>query len=210
MLNFKTMKNVIKLTLIITTIFSNYSCTELDLVQQDAASSGDWYSNEDQFRQSVNELYRHYFWVRDDDGRNGWTDDLQRRTAIYAIKAGTLTSEVGQLHEYWTNMYRGITRAHVVAEEIANQNGILSEETARGLMAEINFSLASYWSYLITHFGDVPFYETEISVEESFELPRTDKEEILQKIYEYYDKAAQDLPITYSGTEYATKGAALA
>src|SRR5690606_32793846 len=105
-------------------------------------------------------------------------------------------------------LYKAITRANIVAREIEEQDGLLLDEEAKNFMAEVNFFRASFWSYLITHFGDVPFYEGEISIDESFEKGGTDKEEILQKVYEYYDLASEALPREYSGTEFATKGAA--
>ena len=91
-------------------------------------------------------------------------------------------------------MYKAITRMLVVLEQIENQTNVLSEDEVRLFRAEANFLRASYWSYLISHYGDVPFYEQELSIEESLELARSDKNEILQKIYEYYDDAALNLP----------------
>ena len=186
-----------------------FSCTELDLVQQDAASSGNWYQTSDQFRQSLNEGYREVFWPVDQE-TSGMSDDWQRRDILSSVKAGTISSEFGPAADNWTLMYKIITRMLVVIEELENQTGVLSEEEARVFRAEANFLRASFWSYLISHYGDVPFYEREITVEESFQLARTDKLEILQKIYEYYDDAALNLPVSYSGPKYATRGAAYA
>src|SRR5690606_30774108 len=105
-------------------------------------------------------------------------------------------------------LYKGITRANVTAEAILNQDGVLSEQSAITLLAEVDFNRASYWTYLITHLGDVPYYEHELSIDESFEVPQSDKYVVVQHIYDYYDSAAENLPLSYSGTEFATKGAA--
>jgi len=196
-------------------VLLTFSCTELDLVQEDAASSATWYQTNDQFRQSINEGYREVFWPLDtgsESGANGsgWTDDWQRRDGLDDIKAGTVSSEYGPATSNWANMYKAITRMLVVLEQIDGQTSILSDDEVRLFKAEINFLRASYWSYLISHYGDVPFYEQELTVDESFELPRTDKMEILQKIYSYYDDATLNLPITRDGAKYATKGAAYA
>lgn len=190
-------------------VFMTVSCTELDLSQQDAASSATWYQDREEFRQSLNEGYRPEFWPRD-FGQSGWTDDWQRRDGLDDIKAGTVSSEYGPATDSWSNLYKAITRMLVVMENIENQNGVLSDEDVRQFRGEVNYLRASYWSYLISHYGDVPFYEKELTVDESFELARTNKGEILQKIYEYYDAAALDLPVSYSGLKYATKGAAYA
>ncbi|MEH6682022.1 MAG: RagB/SusD family nutrient uptake outer membrane protein [Sediminicola sp.] len=205
-------KYIVNGMLVLGMVFSAISCTELDLVQQDAANSENWYQTSDQFRQSINEGYREVFWPEDVSlgGNGGWTDDWLRRDILDDITAGTVTSEYARSNSAWSINYKGITRMLVVLEEIESQNGVLSEDEVNSFRAEINFLRASYWSYLISHFGDVPFYENEVTVDESFQLPRTDKFEILQKIYEYYDDAAQNLPISRNGLEYATRGAAYA
>ena len=202
------MKIGIKQLIILMTVACVSSCSDLDLVQQDAASLGNWYSNENQFRQSVNELYRTNFWL--EDSRVGWNDDSQARTDLDGIQDGSMNSEFSEGASRWQVLYKGITRANVTAEAILNQNGVLSEQSAISMLAEVDFNRATYWTYLITHFGNVPFYEHELSIDESFELPQTDKYEILQHIYDYYDFAAENLPLSYSGTEFATKGAAYA
>ncbi|WP_417359751.1 RagB/SusD family nutrient uptake outer membrane protein [Galbibacter sp.] len=200
--------NIPRLILLAIVLWTGFSCTELDLVQQDAASVGSWYTTEDQFRQSVNELYRTEYWIM--DALEGWTDDVQTRSDIDQIQAGTLSSEFGHGASQWFIIYKGITRANVVAEALEKQNGVLTDEKAKQFIGEVNFARAFFWTYLITHYGDVPFYEGELTIEESFEVGRTNKQEILQKIYEYYDIAVENLPESYSGTEFATKGAAYA
>lgn len=184
------------------------SCTELDLVQQDAASSATWYQSKDQFRQSLNEGYREVFWPLD-EVYEGMDDDWQRRDVLNAVKAGNISSEYAKSNTDWSNLYKGIARVLKVVNQLENQT-VLNEVEASQFMGEANFLRASFYSYLITHFGDVPFYEEELTVDESFEVERTSKETIKQKLYEYYDNAAANLPVSYNGLKYATKGAAYA
>ncbi len=190
-------------------VFSIMSCTELDLVPRDAATSGNWFKTKDQFRQSLNEGYRDVFWPVDQHSR-GWSDDIQFRDALNSIKGGTLTAEDGTIRSRWSEMYKGISRMLEVVTRLENEEGILSEADKKVFMAEANFLRASYWSYMISHWGDVPFYEKVLTVEEAFNQGRTAKETILEKVYAYYDAAALDLPVSYNQERYATKGAALA
>ena len=207
-------KQINRVMMFITLIFITTSCTELDLAQQDAASSENWYQTNEQFRQSLNEGYRDVFFPSDgnDGGYNpGWDDDVNYRTNLGPIKSGTVDSKFGRASTDWTNMYKGITRILTVLEKIKTQSGVLTPTQEKEYEGEANFFLGVYWTYLITHFGDVPFYENPITVDESFTIARTDKALILQKIYKYFDVAAQNLPVSYlSGLEYATKGAAYA
>lgn len=204
------MKITTQLYIILFTVVSLQSCVKLDLYQRDAANSGDWYRAEDQFRQSVNEFYRSDFWLRDDPNRSGWTDNFQRRLEVYDIKGGTVASDYSVSSNNWFTMYKGITRTNEVAEKLLAQRETLGETAYNQFLAEVNFFRAGFWTYLITHYGDVPFYEAPISVDESFTIARTPKEEILEKVFAYYDYAAQHLPVSYAGVQYATKGAALA
>ncbi|QTD38461.1 RagB/SusD family nutrient uptake outer membrane protein [Polaribacter batillariae] len=184
------------------------SCTELDLVPLDAPTTAPFISKI-QFREGLNEGYRMFHWIKDESG-NGVDDDFQRRDALDVIKAGTLNSEDGRAAARWKDKYKGISRLISIKKQIENQNGVLTDKEAKTFLGEANFFIASFWSYLITHYGDVPFFEEELTVDEAFEIGRTNKTEILQKIYDYYDNAITNLPVSYSGLQYATKGAAMA
>ncbi|UMB53606.1 RagB/SusD family nutrient uptake outer membrane protein [Lutibacter sp. A64] len=207
-------KQINNVAMLIAIIFIVSSCVELDLDQQDAASSENWYQTSEQFRQSLNEGYRSTFFPSDgNDGayNPGWDDDVNYRTNLGPIKSGTVDSNYSRAKNDWTNMYKAITRILTVLEKIKTQSGVLSSAEEQQFEGEANFFLGVYWTYLITHYGDVPFYDTPITIDESFTIARTDKAFILQKIYEYFDVASQNLPVSYlSGLEYATKGAALA
>ena len=189
------------------------SCNDVDLVPEDEASTASWYQTEVEFRQSLNEGYRPVYFPLDSyvggaDG--GWDDDTNYRTNLSVIKSGTINSEFNIGADAWTNMYKGIARMLTVLEEIQDQTGVLNSEQTAQYEGEVRFLLGVYWTYLITHYGDVPFYDDVLTVDGSFEIGRRDKNEILQTIYSYFDTAAQDLPETYTNGEYATKGAAYA
>ncbi|MGB3775340.1 MAG: RagB/SusD family nutrient uptake outer membrane protein [Leeuwenhoekiella sp.] len=206
-------KNSISCKVILLVWLLGISCNELDLVPEDAASTASWYQTEEQFRQSLNEGYRPVFFPLDSNvggADGGWDDDTNYRTNLSIIKSGALNSEFEIGATNWENIYKGIVRMLAVLEEIENQNGVLSQQVALQFEGEARFMLGVYWSYMITHYGDVPFYENVLTVEESFAMPRTDKNEILQEIYAYFDFAAQNLPISYSNATYATSGAAYA
>jgi hypothetical protein len=207
-------KHINKIVFSLSILLSTTACTELDLVQQDAASSENWYQTDEQFRQSLNEGYRPAFFPLDgDDGgapNAGWDDDTNYRNSLFAIKSGTVDSKYPKSQLTWSNLYKGITRMLTVLEQIKSENGVLTPTQKKQFEGEASFFLGVYWTYLITHFGDVPFYEKGISVEESFKITRTDKKIILQKIYGYFDVASLNLPKSYSGLGYVTKGAAYA
>ena len=65
---------------------------------------------------------------------------------------------------------------------------------------------------LIFLYGDVPFYTDYIDIDAAFELGRTDKNVIKEQVYEDFDIAIANLPVSYGSSELqrATKGAAYA
>ena len=77
---------------------------------------------------------------------------------------------------------------------------------------EARFHRASRYADLISHFGDVVYYEGIMDLDEAFTKSRTDKATVLQEIYNDYDIAIDYLPVSYgsSSLQRATKGAALA
>lgn len=197
-----------KYLIIIFILLAGISCTELDLVPLDSPTSAPFVSRQ-QFREGLNEGYRDTWFPLDRDAL-GADDDSNYRFNLISIKAGTLEANNGGIRTKWANLYKGIARMLAVKQQILDQNGILSDTEVEIFIGEADFFLASFWSYMITHFGDVAFYEKTLSVEEAFEAGRTDKTVILQKVYEYYDNAIAKLPVSYGGQQFATKGAAMA
>lgn len=198
-----------KYILMLIILFTGFSCTELDLTPLTTPTTAPFTSTQ-QFREGLNEGYKIGWFRLDASGQGGDDDDSNYRTDLNTIKAGTVEAGDGNARSRWTTIYRSIARITSIKTQILNDTGVLSEADSRQFLGEANFLLASYWSDLISHFGDVPFYDEVLAVDEAFEAGRTDKNVILAKIYEYYDYAIAALPRSYSGREYATMGAAMA
>ena len=198
-----------KILIIFSVLIASVACTNLDLNPLAEGSSENWYSTETEIEKALNDLFREVFWPKDNDQ---WTDDWMFRGETNAMTAGTVTGETGTVTTQWLNHYKAISRAIRIIENMDKMEGIIPEEKLKRYEANARFNLASQYARLITHWGDVPYYNKTIGLEEAFNTGRTSKEEILQAIYEDYDFAATYLPISYGSTEnqYATKGAALA
>ncbi len=185
------------------------ACADLDLNPLSEGSSENWYSDEVEIEMSLNDLYRSVFWARDEDQ---WTDDWTYRGTTNSITGGTMTSEDGTVSTWWSVAYKAITRANTILENLDEVTNEFSEDRLNQYKADARFNRATQYSRLITHWGDVIYSTTIINLDESFTLSRTDKETILEGIYEDYDYAATYLPESYGNSENqrATKGAALA
>lgn len=187
------------------------ACSDLDLAPLSSASTENWYSSGEEFDNSMNYFYGISYWDQQFSPNfiDGWTDDLIWRSQLATIESGSLDAGTGFINNLWNRNYEQIQNANRVIEQLEDAEGI-SDEKKELLKAEAMFHRAARYSNLIFHWGDVPFYTDVLTVEEAFALSRKNKSEILQEIFKDFDHAFQYLPLTYSGFQRATKGAALA
>ena len=186
------------------------SCSKLDLYPLDTGSNDSWYKTEDQMVMSIRGLYRTVFWPLDNDY---WADDHQSRSNLNIITGGTINGESSEVKNRWQNCYKAIARANTILANLDNAQERLgiSEEKVRLYRAQTLVARAAQYCILTTYFGDVVYVDKEISIEEAFRMGRTDKSEILEKVYADLETAAANLPVSYTGSvELATRGAALA
>lgn len=186
------------------------SCSKLDLYPLDTGSSDSWYKTEDQMVMSIRGLYRTVFWPLDNDY---WADDHQSRSNLNIITGGTINGESSEVKNRWQNCYKAIARANTILANLDNAQERLgiSGEKVRLYRAQTLVARAVQYCILTSYFGDVVYVDKEISIEEAFRMGRTDKSEILEKVYADLETAVADLPVSYTGSvELATRGAALA
>lgn len=174
------------------------SCTNLDLNPPAEASVETWFKSEDEFDMACKDFYREAMWhleTRQNIGTTDrWTEDWMQRETGYDWMLGTLDGKTDWISTAWLNTYKAITRANAVIANAQKQRGIMSDAILDRFEGEARMFRAIYYSYLIFHWGDVPYYEEYQTIESAYKLGRVDKNEILQKIYADFDKAAQMLP----------------
>lgn len=188
-------------------------CAELDLNPKSEGSSENWYSDETEISLALNDLYRTYLWDFEINfTTERMTDNWAQRQAVDAFVAGSINSEWSRSENLWLDTYKGITRANTILYSLDNAQGNVSEAKLKQFAGEAAFMRAVFYSRLIFYYGDVPYYTGYLSIEEAFNLSRTDKKVILQNIYKDFDVAIQNLPVEYASSDLkrATKGASLA
>ena len=199
------MKNNI---LVIILAFFMTACQNLDLNPLSSGSSGNWYSNEDEIVMALRDLYRAPFWPVDDES---WTDDYTQRDKTGAVLNGTLNGQTGVVTDYWSTQYKLICRATSILKysSRALDNGLSKAKYDR-FIAEARFLRACAYSRLTEKFGDVPYVDDVLTIDQAFAYGRTPVAEVNQHIYEDFDEAIKLLPEKYSGEQRATKYAAMA
>ncbi|WP_423130439.1 RagB/SusD family nutrient uptake outer membrane protein [Gaoshiqia sp. Z1-71] len=109
----------------------------------------------------------------------------------------------------WARAYTLIVRANTFLSNL--ENAPVGDDIKRQMEAETRFLRAFIYADLIHFYGDVPLIMAVQTLDES-KVSRSPKSDVLTKVLEDLDFAAQNLPLTYSGSDVgrATKGAALA
>jgi hypothetical protein len=192
------------------------SCTDLDRYPLDEGSSETWYSSTSEYELALNDLYRYTWW---EVPKEMWNDDIIYRKLTSAIVNGTLNSGTDSdfgdsyvpMYTIYYYKYKAITRANLIINNYQRglENGI-EKSLLDSYVAQARFARANFYGSLVFYFGDVVYLDDEISIEESYTKPRTPKEEVIQHIYDDFDYAIANLPVSHSGKQTATKGAALA
>lgn len=189
------------------------ACVDLDLSPRSQGSSENWYSTAQELEFSLNALYQPSMWYTEAWRlwpTDRWTDDWNQRTQTYDWLGGTISTTWGEGAKHWAAYYKGIARANTIIQSIDKAKDNLSDAQIAQYVGEAKFFRASFYTYLITLFGDVPYYDSTMSLEEAYNMGRKDRNYILDKIYKDFDDAAEALPTSYSGAQRVTKGTALA
>jgi starch-binding outer membrane protein, SusD/RagB family len=205
------MENTMKIKLIIILMALAFStaCDDLDLSPLSEGSSETWYSNQTEIEMAVFDLFRGVFWPQDIDE---WTDDFTRRDLLTPVTSATIHGEWGTVISVWQNSYKAIVRSNSVLNSLHRVEGSIPQVIIDRYAGNAHFVRASKYAKLISLYGDVVYFTSELDINEAFSKSRTSKAVVLQSIYEDYDAAVAKLPLSYGSSEkkLATKGAALA
>ncbi len=140
-----------------------------------------------------------------DIGWNRNNDDLQK------IGMGSQDANNGFSLFVWTLSYQEITKCNFIIDNMYKLKDKITDAVYNRSVAEARFLRAYTYQQLLFLFGDVPLVTHVLQLDQA-QVPRTNKNEVLNFVLSELDQAAQALPLTLTATETgrATKGAALA
>ncbi|WP_210490308.1 RagB/SusD family nutrient uptake outer membrane protein [Rufibacter aurantiacus] len=193
------------------------ACNDLDLVPEDRFTDANYWTTTEKANSVLNSAYSQmyrsdYFFYNEgmsDNAYNGRGD----QNGVASLAAGTYDASLGRIREEWNFHYAGIKTCHIFLENVdrvENMDATLKER----MKAEARFIRAFHYFQLLTWYGDVPFFDHDISVEEAKTISRTPRAQVLEFVLNELTQIAEALPIN---TAYAaadrgriTKGAAIA
>lgn len=183
------------------------SCIDLDLDPLSSATNSNWNKTETQIEISVNNFYDVGNWLEVEEC---WSDDQIDRSSTGDFASGRINSENRSTENMWTTCYKAIGRVNTVLKKLETlPAGTLADDKKKQFLGECYFMRACMYSRLMFHFGDIPYSNTVIDIPTALSMGRTPKNEVLKYIYEDFDRAISNLPVSYTGFTRATLGAAL-
>ena len=187
------------------------ACADLDLNPPADASSETWFSNIEEFEFAANDLYRLDLWYWECNRAwhtDRWTDDWEQQGHGYEWSTGALMSTTGYVKTMWLNTYKAITRCNAIIANVEKQRGKLSEKQLDRFEGEARMFRACFYSYLTFLYGDIPYYTDYITIDQAYAMGREKQSEVIKRIYEDFDKAAELLPETSTGNVRVKKATA--
>jgi hypothetical protein len=155
------------------------------------------YQFETELTASLCEMGTDMYW----DGR-----DAAYRTQLNRYEA-TLNSTFADLYDYWSNLYRGVTRCNTILDAIGKIGTGMTESLKKTRTGELAFLRANYNFQLVQTFGKVPLVTMpNLGVETNF--PRASIADVYKQIISDLQVASGNLPASQTDYGRATQGAA--
>lgn len=190
------------------------ACNDLEQVPTNKFTDSSYWTSADRAQNVVNMAYNQMYnsnWFWTDESLSDNVVDGNRVSEQRLMRRGMATPTLGVFSSQWSSIYGGIKTCHVFLDHI---NDVAMDETLRSRMiAEIRFVRASLFFRLTNLYGDVPFFTSDITLNQANTISRTPVETIREFIHDELDNIIDDLPskndLQSSENGKITKGAAL-
>jgi hypothetical protein len=202
-----------KIIILLTVMFSFGCSSELDLAPIDSSSEATFWETKEDARIFLNSIYADllsadsylFFSALSDDAYTKGREDYRN------LSSGNYGPSNAVVEGTWASRFEGIRRTNIFLNNIEGV-GEISEEDRKSYSAQARFIRAWHYFYLTELYGDVPLITDEISIEESLQLQRADKNIVLDFIYQELETAINNLPSEYPTDQLGriTKDAAIA
>ena len=203
-------KNILSVT-ISALLLSLCSCSDfLDRYPQEELSDGSFWTKPVDAEMFVADIYG----VLPGSANGDIDGDINSDNAVHGIKwaAGDVSKGIYDPAGFgWSGSYSSIRACNILLEKI---DMIEDYPTAdkEATIGEARFLRGYLYFELIQQFGDVPYVESSLALDQLEGITRTPREEVYKKVMEDFDYAIEKLPKEWSSDKYGriTKGAAYA
>lgn len=191
----------------------------LNQINPNGVPTDNYYSNLSQLSSALNSTYailqstdlvaREWFFTHDLRSDDMAPGGGQLETPRNQLLTGSYDTGNSLVNSVWTGAYRTIHRANVVIDRAPGVTSGITDAQRASIVGEARFLRA--WSYfeLVSMWGGVPLYKSEVTSVDGA-LPRSTAQEVYAFIVADLQAAQAGLPATYDAANQgrATKGAA--
>jgi hypothetical protein len=176
------------------------SCNDfLDTFPQDQISEGNFWHSENDVTKFVANIYATSFIAgeRNDTGCPFWDETMSDNSHMFwtwyggqrQVATGIYDAYAEVPVKTWTRCYANVRKCWQVLDNI-DRVVSMPQDKKDQYSGETHFLLAYNYYYLTLHFGDVPLVSRVLTADESKELTRTSKAEIVQFIVSELNEAS--------------------
>lgn len=180
------------------------SCNDLDLAPTNKFTDKNYWSSPEKATAVLSMGYSQLF----DAGRmlsnERLSDNLYEgrgNSDEKLITSGQALPTLGRFADEWRQCYEGIKTCHTLLENIDNVPG-MDEALAARMKAEARFIRAFLFFRLANHFGDVPFFDYNISLDDANAISRTPKADVITFVRNELNRIVDTIP---AKADYAEK-----
>lgn len=193
-------------------------CKKLDLGPSYQDTDLTFWEKPEAAEQSLNNCYAgmysdDYYFFNESLSDNSFCSSPVNGGSVQSIAAGAYDGRTNRVAGEWAFHFGGIRNVNNLLANIDKVPDLDAGLKSR-YMAEARFIRAFHYFHLVTWYGDVPLIKDEISYEQSFQIARTAKAEVIGYVLAELDEAAAALPAKADYQEAdkgrITKGAAAA
>jgi hypothetical protein len=196
---------IIQYTIILTVaLLSLASCNDLDLAPTNRFTDANYWTSTEKAAAVLNMAYSQMFGSNYFFANERLSDNLYEgrgNTDEKIITSGQADAALGRFANEWKNCYEGIKTCHIFLDNVDRVPNMDVALKAR-MIAEVRFIRASLFFRLTNHYGDVPFFDYNITLQEANTIYRTPKAEVVAFVRDELNEIVSLLP---KKGEYAEK-----
>ncbi len=173
-----------------------FSCNSLDQEPRDKYTDATFWQSADNAETIVNMAYNQMYSAEklwNDEGISDNVIEGRDNNDGRIMRNGLADPSLGRFAGEWKWAYEGIKTSHKYLDNV-DRVPDLSTSLKDKRKAEIRFIRAFIYFRLVSFYGDVPFFTTDITLEQSKVISRTPKATVLKFIHDELDDIVQYLP----------------
>lgn len=191
------------------------SCNELDLAPTNKFTDLNYWTSTDKASSVLSMAYSQMFEAKYFFANERLSDNLYEgrgNTDEKIITSGQADAALNRFAEEWKVSFEGIKTCHTFLENVDRVPGMEEGLKAR-MKAEARFIRAFLFFRLTCHYGDVPLFDHNLTLQEANNIARSPKDKVIEFIRTELNEIVTALPTKqeYAEKDYGriTKGAAM-